>query len=459
MNDTPSSLRIQIGFFGCRNAGKSSLVNEMTGQELSVVSRVKGTTTDPVRKSMELLPIGPVVLIDTPGFDDEGGLGSKRIQKTKQILAQVDLAVLVIDAAAGWREADRQLMALMEERNLPCLVVYNKTDLIGEKILKTGQRLEGDGTCKGTQNGVCRSPKSGGKLEAGRSCQEVQNGVCNNLETGQKSEADAAEPLVVSAVTGQGITEMKERLAQLCPKEEPKKLIRDLLFPGAQVVLVCPIDEAAPKGRLILPQQQVIRDILDGDGTAIVTKETGLADTLQRLAEPPAMVVTDSQVFGIVNRIVPESVLLTSFSILMARYKGFLETAVQGVSAIRHLKAGDRILLVEGCTHHRQCNDIGTVKIPKWLQESTGCELEIHTCSGRSFPEDLCSYQLVIHCGGCMLTEQMVQQRMYCAIRQHVPFTNYGIAIAAMTGSLKRSVRMFPQVYRLLGEMDGKEGI
>ena len=436
MNDTPSSLRIQIGFFGCRNAGKSSLVNEMTGQELSVVSHVKGTTTDPVRKSMELLPIGPVVLIDTPGFDDEGGLGSKRIQKTKQILAQVDLAVLVIDAAAGWREADRQLMALMEERNLPCLVVYNQTDLIGEKILKTGQTLE-----------------------AGEICKKGQKSVCSSQAAEPESEADAAEPLVVSAATGQGITQLKERLAQLCPKEEPKKLVRDLLFPGAQVVLVCPIDEAAPKGRLILPQQQVIRDILDGDGTAIVTRETGLADTLQRLGQPPAMVITDSQVFGMVNRIVPESVPLTSFSILMARYKGFLETAVEGVSAIQHLKAGDRILLVEGCTHHRQCNDIGTVKIPKWLQESTGCELEIHTCSGRSFPEDLRPYRLVIHCGGCMLTEQMVQQRMYSAIRQHVPFTNYGIAIAAMTGSLERSIRMFPKVHSLLENVsaDGTE--
>ena len=395
LNETPSGERTHIGFFGARNAGKSSLVNAVTGQELAVVSDVKGTTTDPVRKAMELPPLGPVVIIDTPGFDDEGALGLERVKKTREILRTCDIAVLVVDAGTGMKETDRELESLIRERNIPFLVVWNKTDL------------------------AAAHPAPEGAAEA-------------------------------SSLTGTGITELKERLARLVPEKEERKLIGDLVSPGDLCVLVCPIDESAPKGRLILPQQQVIRDLLDHGALPLVCRDTELETVLKKPGISPAMVITDSQAFKTVNAIVPDSIPLTSFSILMARYKGFLDTAVEGISAAKGLRDGDKVLLAEGCTHHRQCNDIGTVKIPRWLRQYTGRDLTVETCSGREFPEDLSPYRLVIHCGGCMLTENAVQARMAQAVSQGIPFTNYGIAIAFMTGTLERSLRLFPALHSLL---------
>ena len=396
LNDTPSAERVHIGFFGRRNAGKSSVVNAVTGQELSVVSDVKGTTTDPVLKSMELLPMGPVVIIDTPGFDDEGSLGELRVKKTKQILNRADCAVLVVDATQGLTPADQELIALFQQKSIPYLVAYNKSDLAA-------------------------APQLGEK------------------------------ELAVSAVTREGIEELKERIARLTRSQgEDKRLVGDLLTPGDLVVLVTPIDSAAPKGRLILPQQQTIRDVLDADCTAIVVKENTLAPTLEKLAVKPRMVITDSQAFAQVNRDTPKDIPLTSFSILMARYKGFLEDAVRGVAAIDRLQDGDRVLIAEGCTHHRQCEDIGTVKIPRWLGEYTGKNLRLEHSSGRDFPEDLSPYQLVIHCGGCMLNGREMDYRRKTAADAGVPFTNYGITIAHLKGILKRSVELFPDLYALL---------
>ncbi|MBR5962453.1 MAG: [Clostridia bacterium] len=397
LNETPSGERTHIGFFGARNAGKSSLVNAVTGQELAVVSDVKGTTTDPVRKAMELLPLGPVVIIDTPGFDDEGSLGLERVKKTREILRTCDIAVLVVDAGTGMTDTDRELLALIREREIPSLLVWNKTDLAAARP----------------------APK------------------------------DAAE---ASSLTGTGITELKERLARLIPEKEERKLAGDLVSPGDLCVLVCPIDESAPKGRLILPQQQTIRDLMDRGAVPVVCRDTELEAVLKKPGIDPALVITDSQAFRTVSAIVPDELPLTSFSILMARYKGFLDTAVKGIRAAKDLRDGDRVLLAEGCTHHRQCNDIGTVKIPRWLKQYTGKELTVDTCSGREFPEDLTPYRLVIHCGGCMLTENAVLARMNQAIRQDVPFTNYGIAIAFMTGALERSLRLFPALHSLLTE-------
>ena len=395
LNETPSGERTHIGFFGARNAGKSSLVNAVTGQELAVVSDVKGTTTDPVRKAMELLPLGPVVIIDTPGFDDEGALGLERVKKTREILRTCDIAVLVVDAGTGMKDTDRELETLIREREIPSLTVWNKTDL------------------------AAAQPAPEGAAEA-------------------------------SSLTGAGITELKERLARLMPEKEERNLAGDLVSAGDLCVLVCPIDESAPKGRLILPQQQVIRDLMDHGAIPVVCRDTELETVLKKPGISPALVITDSQAFKAVNALVPEEIPLTSFSILMARYKGFLDTAVEGISAAKSLRDGDRILLAEGCTHHRQCNDIGTVKIPRWLRQYTGKKLQIATCSGREFPEDLSPYRLVIHCGGCMLTENAVQARMAQAVSQGVPFTNYGIAIAFMTGTLERSLRLFPALHRLL---------
>lgn len=407
LNATPSANRLHIGFFGCRNAGKSSIVNAVTGQDLAVVSDVAGTTTDPVQKAMELLPLGPVVIIDTPGFDDEGMLGQKRVLRTKRTLNRTDIAVLVVDATQGPRDVDRQLVALFEQKLLPYIVVYNKLDLLDS----------------------------------------MPSAVA--VDDAQDSHA-----LFASAITGEGIHELKERLGALAPKENPDhRLLGDLVNPGDFVVLVCPIDESAPKGRMILPQQMAIRDVLDSGAMAIVCKETELASTLERLGEKPALVVTDSQAFRVVNEVTPEELPLTSFSILMARYKGFLRTAVAGVAAVETLRDGDTVLMAEGCTHHRQCNDIGTVKIPRWLRAHTGKDLNIQTCSGRDFPEDLSPYALVVHCGGCMITEREVQYRMRCAEDQGVPFTNYGIAIAQMTGALERSVRLFPEVHALIARV------
>lgn len=393
LNSTPSANRVHIGFFGCRNAGKSSLVNAVTGQELAVVSDVKGTTTDPVSKAMELLPLGPVVIIDTPGYDDEGALGEKRVRKTKQTLNKTDIAVLVVDGTRGMNKYDFELLSIIKEKNIPYIIVYNKSDA-GEAV----------------------------------------------------SVIDGENCIAVSAEKNENIYELKERIGKLMPSDDGKTLVDGIMSAGDTAVLVIPIDEAAPKGRLILPQQQVIRDILDIGGCAVVTKETELAETLDRLKDKPKVVITDSQAFAMVSKIVPEDVPLTSFSILMARYKGFLETAYRGVHAIDELSDGDTVLIAEGCTHHRQCGDIGTVKIPRWLAAHTGKKIEIKTCSGTEFPEDLTPYAAVIHCGGCMLSEREVQYRMKCAIDFGVPFTNYGIFIAYVTGILERSVKMIPEI-------------
>lgn len=387
LNSTPSASRTHISFFGCRNAGKSSLVNAVTGQELAVVSDIKGTTTDPVIKTMELLPLGPVVIIDTPGFDDEGSLGEKRIHKTKQILNKTDIAVLVVDGCVGLNNADKELISLFEEKKIPYLIAINKSDLCGEKA-------QDDNT------------------------------------------------IYVSARANKNIYELKERLGKIAPANDDKHIISDLIESSSIAVLVTPIDEAAPKGRLILPQQQTLRDILDSGSIAVVCRETELSSTLDKLSSPPDVVITDSQAFDYVSKIVPDSVPLTSFSILMARYKGFLDTALNGIKAIDTLRDGDVVLIAEGCTHHRQCNDIGTVKIPRWLKSYTGKKIEIRTCSGTEFPEDLSEFSLVIHCGGCMLNEREVQSRMMSAIDQNIPFTNYGVLIAHINSILDRSIEI-----------------
>lgn len=413
LNSTPSANRVHIGFFGRRNAGKSSVVNAVTGQELAVVSDTKGTTTDPVYKSMELLPIGPVMIIDTPGFDDEGALGELRVRKTKQVLNKTDIAVLVVDATEGKKQCDEELIRIFKEKEIPYIIVNNKADLLSDEISEK----------------VC------------------QNNVSEQRKAEQNALLSSGKEQYVSALTGAGIYELKECIGKLTPNEDMTlKIVGDLLHPGDFVVLVVPIDSAAPKGRLILPQQQTIRDVLEANAAAIVVKESELKQTLEQLGRSPAMVITDSQVFEQVSEEVSEEIPLTSFSILMARYKGYLETAVNGVAAIDHLKDGDKILISEGCTHHRQCDDIGTVKIPRWLKQHTGKELIIETSSGTEFPEDLTSYALVIHCGGCMLNEREVKYRMKCAEDQKVPFTNYGIAIAQMKGILKRSIELFPNL-------------
>ena len=396
MNEAPSSERTHIAFFGCRNVGKSSLVNAVTGQELAVVSDVRGTTTDPVSKAMEILPLGPVVIIDTPGFDDEGTLGELRVRKTKQILNRADVAVLAADAAAGLNDYDRALLTIFQEKKIPYLIAFTKADLLS------------------------RVPAAG------------------------------EHEIYVSAVTGFQIHALKEMLGRMAPRDNGRRIVGDLLSPGDSVILVCPIDESAPKGRLILPQQQTIRDVLDAEGSAIVVKETGLAAALAGLKAPPRLVVTDSQALGVVSKVTPEEVSLTTFSILMARYKGFLETAVRGVAAAKTLRDGDTVLLADGCTHHRQCNDIGTVKIPRGLRKYCGRDLRFETCSGREFPEDLSGYAMVIHCGACMNTERDVQYRMRCAVDQNVPFTNYGITLAQLTGTLERTLRVFPEIHRVL---------
>jgi len=399
MNAAPSANRIHIGFFGMRNAGKSSVVNAVTGQELSIVSDTKGTTTDPVQKAMELLPMGPVLIIDTPGFDDEGQLGQLRVRKTRQVLNKTDVAVLVVDAAVGMTDLDRELLALIKGKNIPHLLVYNKSDLVAE----------------------------------------------------EKAEDGA---IFVSAATGKNIHELKERIAALGKSaEEEKRIVGDLIGENDLIVLVTPIDEAAPKGRIILPQQQTIRDILDSNAMCVVTKETQLTETLKSLGKKPRMVITDSQVFGKVSADTPADIPLTSFSILMARYKGFLESAVKGVAAIETLQEGDTILIAEGCTHHRQCNDIGSVKIPRWLRNHVGQNVNIELSSGADFPEDLSRYKVIIHCGGCMLPAREVMYRLKCAEDQGVPMTNYGIAIAYMQGILRRSVDIFPDLAKILDEI------
>lgn len=387
LNSTPSGERIWIAFFGCRNAGKSSLVNAVTGQDLSVVSEIGGTTTDPVKKAMELLPLGPVMIVDTPGFDDTGALGEKRVDSARKILRSCNIAVLVTDASRDLNDCENELISLFHERKIPYLTVKNKADLL------------------------------------------------------HKIPPNSDDTVYTSALKKQGITELKNTLGRLyAPPEKQKRFVGDLISAGDTVVLVTPIDSAAPKGRLILPQQQAVRDVIDSGAVAVVTRETELEKTLSALKAPPALVITDSQVFGYVSKIVPESVPLTSFSILMARYKGFLGTAVKGAEIIDTLKDGDKVLISEGCTHHRQCEDIGTVKLPRWLKARTGAQLDLQWSSGGGFPQDLSAFKLVIHCGGCMLNPAEIEYRMRSAEKQGVPFTNYGAAIAYMNGILARSI-------------------
>ena len=405
MNDPPSSERIHIGFFGRRNAGKSSILNAVTGQDLAVVSDVPGTTTDPVSKAMEILPLGPVVVIDTAGFDDEGELGELRIKKTSQVLNRVDVAVLIVDAVKGLTETDKELMTLFAKKNIPWIVAKNKSDLLDS---------------------------------------------AGNDERGAKQAAFDDDhkytEIFVSAKDNFNIYELKEEIAKTGKiAESGKKLVADLIEPGDTVVLVIPIDESAPKGRLILPQQMMIRDVLDRGGVAVCVKETELAEAISSLTgsgRKISLVITDSQAFEYVSKVVPEDIMLTSFSILMARYKGLLDDSLVGVHAVEKLKDGDKILISEGCTHHRQCGDIGTVKIPGWLKKHTGKELVIETSSGTGFPDDLSGYAMVIHCGGCMLNEREMRYRMKCANDQNVPMTNYGLLIAYMKGILDRSVEV-----------------
>ena len=393
LNSTPVSERVHIGFFGRRNAGKSSVVNAVTNQQISVVSDVKGTTTDPVTKTMELLPMGPVVIIDTPGFDDEGALGEQRVKRTKEVLNRVDVAVLIVDSTVGKTAADNELVGIFKSKQIPYVIAYNKCDL-------TDKRFD-DG-------------------------------------------------LAVSATENTNINLLKETIARLGKTGNDRVICSDLVDEGDLVVLVIPIDTAAPKGRLILPQQQTIRDILDSGASALVVRDTELASLLGTVGADPKLVITDSQVFSKVKDIVPEAIPLTSFSILMARYKGFLETAVKGAAAIDSLNDGDKVLIAEGCTHHRQCDDIGTVKIPRWLKTRTQKDIIIETASGKGFPDDLSPYKLIIHCGGCMLNEKEVSYRRKFAEDSGVPFTNYGTAIAYMQGILKRTLSVFPDIQKLV---------
>ena len=408
MNQTPTSERVHIGFFGKRNAGKSSVMNAVTGQDLAVVSEVRGTTTDPVYKSMELLPLGPVVMMDTPGIDDEGELGVLRVKKSYQVLNKTDVAVLVIDGSEGASSEDAALMERIRDKQIPYVVVINK------KELTPSGAVEKISVTLGMTDGTVR-------------------------------------PIQVSAITGEGIHELKEQIAAAANTEEPERyLVRELLEPSDIAVLVVPIDKAAPKGRLILPQQQTIRDILEADAVSVVVKENELKNILPQLNKKPKLVITDSQAFGKVAKDTPEDILLTSFSILFARYKGDLESVVRGVTALDTLEDGDTVLISEGCTHHRQCGDIGTVKIPAWIKEYTGKDVIIETTSGTEFPDDLTRYKMILHCGGCMLNEREMKYRLKCAEDQGVPMTNYGIAIAYMKGILKRSVEVFPEICQLL---------
>lgn len=396
LNDTPKSDRIHIGIFGRRNTGKSSIINAITSQNLAVVSKVKGTTTDPVQKAMELLPLGPVMIIDTPGIDDEGELGKMRVEKSYQVLNKTDIALLVVDGNEGLTQCDKDLIEEIKKRKLPYLIILNKSDE-----------------------------------------------VCNryNIENS----------IWVSAETKENIWELKERISKLVPNENMTlKIVGDLLDPEDIVVLVVPIDSAAPKGRLILPQQQTIRDVLEAGAISVVTRDTELPQTLKSLGKKPKIVVTDSQAFGKVKNDVPEDILLTSFSILFARYKGDLAEQIKAVKAIDSLKDGDYVLISEGCSHHRQCDDIGTVKIPRWLKEHSGKKINYEFSSGIEFPRDLSKYKAVIHCGGCTLNEKEMKHRIAVAKEQNVPITNYGIFIAYTQGILKRSLQAFPEIAKIL---------
>ena len=398
LNDQVSAERVHIGFFGLRNAGKSSVVNAVTGQNLSVVSDVKGTTTDPVKKAMELLPLGPVVIIDTPGIDDEGDLGALRVKRAKQALNICDVAVLVVDGEIGLQPADKQLIKLFKAKNISYVIAYNKSDLLGE------------------------------------------------IPTTAENE------IYVSAEQKTNIYELKELIARLAKQEEnTKRIVADIIKPNDVVILVVPIDSAAPKGRLILPQQQTIRDILEAGAISMVCRETELPQTLSSL-KSPSLVITDSQAFGKVSKDVPDDIRLTSFSILFARYKGDLAETVRGAAMLDKLKDGDTVLISEGCTHHRQCEDIGTVKLPNWVRKHTGKQLNFEFTSGGEFPEDLSKYALIIHCGGCMLNEREMKSRVRHAVDSGVPITNYGVAIAHMHGILRRTLSPFPEILRELDE-------
>ena len=395
LNQTPASERIHIGFFGRRNAGKSSVMNAVTGQNLAVVSDVKGTTTDPVYKTMELLPLGPVMVIDTPGIDDEGELGKLRVTKSRQVLNKTDLAILVVDGTEGMKKEDQEMQELFIKKNIPYLIVFNKTDL--------------------------------------------------HVNTERQENV-----VYVSALTGEGIHELKEKIGTMKKAEVERDLVEGLVKAGDMVILVTPIDKAAPKGRLILPQQMTIRALLDHGCMTMVVRDTELADALKKLGRKPDLVITDSQAFGKVSKIVPQEIPLTSFSILMARYKGDLEQVIEGVSMLDHIEDGDKILISEGCTHHRQCNDIGTVKLPGWIKDYTNKDIEFCFTSGTEFPEDLSPYKLIVHCGACMLNEREMKYRQAWAKDQKIAMTNYGILIAHVHGILKRSVEPFPTIAELL---------
>ena len=408
MNQTPSSERVHIGFFGRRNAGKSSVLNAVTGQDLAVVSDVKGTTTDPVQKSMELLPLGPVVVIDTPGIDDEGELGALRVKKSYQVLNKSDAAVLVVDASLGLCEEDFAFIEHIQKKQIPYAVAFNKSDLAPSASL------------------------------------------AKDLQYLKEHQIDFVS---VSTADLSGIDTLKEKIATLAKTEDTKlRIVADLIHPSDFVVLVVPIDKAAPKGRLILPQQQTIRDILEADATAIVVKEYELRDTLAHLGKKPRLVITDSQVFAKVSADTPADIMLTSFSILFARYKGNLPALIKGVTALEQIEDGDKILVSEGCTHHRQCDDIGSVKLPRWIRQYTGKEPEFVFSSGTEFPADLSPYKMIVHCGGCMLNEREMKYRLACAKDQDIPMTNYGILIAYIQGILKRSIEPFPAVSMMLTE-------
>ena len=394
LNETPAANRVHIGFFGARNAGKSSLANAVTGQSMSVVSEIKGTTTDAVHKTMEILPIGPVVIIDTPGFDDDGTLGTLRVERTRQALAKTDIAILTVDAATGITDTDRELIKLFGDT--PYIIAYNKSDLIG----------------------------------------------------GDKAETENS--IFVSAKTGENIYRLKEKIAKLGADREEKTAVADILTGGDTVILVIPIDESAPKGRIILPQQLILRELLDRGCRALCCQPRELPGTLENLKTPPKLVITDSQVFGAVSETVPESVMLTSFSILLARYKGVLPELIKGAARLKTLKSGDTVLISEGCTHHRQCNDIGTVKLPGWIEKYSGAAPRFEFTSGGEFPEDLKKYDLILHCGGCMLNEKEMQSRIKRADDSGVPVVNYGIAIAAMHGILPRALSPFPDLRKII---------
>lgn len=406
MNQTPASERVHISFFGKRNAGKSSIINAVTGQDLAIVSSIRGTTTDPVYKTMELLPLGPVMIIDTPGIDDEGELGALRVRKSYQVLNKTDIAILVVDSTTGKGEEELALIHRFHKKGIPYLVVYNKIDLLSGEEIKD---------------------------------------LAMSVRPGE---------VLVSAADGMNIQELKEKIATLKPEDTHKyPLIQDLIEPLDLVILVVPIDKAAPKGRLILPQQQTIRDILERGALSLVVRDTELKSTLDHFLSQgvcPKLVVTDSQAFARVSKDVPENITLTSFSILFSRYKGELETQLEGVAALSSIQDDDRILIAEGCTHHRQCGDIGTCKIPDWIRNYTGKKPVFEFTSGTEFPDDVSSYKMVVHCGGCMLNEREMKYRIACCHDQGVPITNYGLLIAQVTGILKRSLGPFPEMQKLV---------